>query len=324
MKGNARSGNNGLWSSGGPGFSSKTDLWATPPHVFAALDAEFGFELDVCAATENAKCARFFSAEEDGLAQTWAGTVWMNPPYGRGISAWMRKAADSADAGATVVALVPARPDTKWWHEQVMARAAEVRLVRGRLAFGNGDSPAPFPSAVVVYRPGERGPVFTTWTPPRSQHSTSRSKKAGHTSEQPSPSGTSAATGQAQRARTSRGRYRKAGRMLEAGEHRAEAELLAYLAREMEAGTLDPVDLYDHASRVAYEIANETDNGSLVLLNEVLQVVFDPRAVDPDLLAEDPEAVYLEQIMLGYQDHLDAHLEEFAAATSFFARGVSD
>jgi phage N-6-adenine-methyltransferase len=155
-----------IWTTGGPGFSSKTDLWATPRHVFAALDCEFQFELDVCASPTNAKCGRFFTAAEDGLAQEWTGSCWMNPPYGRGIGDWMEKAADSAVAGAVVVALVPARTDTVWWHEQVMGRASEVRLIRGRLAFGDGRAPAPFPSAVVVYRPGRAQLEVVAWTPP--------------------------------------------------------------------------------------------------------------------------------------------------------------
>jgi phage N-6-adenine-methyltransferase len=159
---------NSLWAGGGPGFSSKTDLWATPQHVFDALHHEFRFDLDVCASPQNAKCPRFFTAAENGLAQEWTGSCWMNPPYGRGVlERWMKKAADSSAAGATVVALVAARTDTSWWHEQVMARAAELRLVRGRLKFGAGNAPAPFPSAVVVYRPGSDRIAVTTWTPPR-------------------------------------------------------------------------------------------------------------------------------------------------------------
>ena len=157
-----------LWAAGGPGFSSATDDWATPPEVFAALDAEFRFQLDVCASARNAKCERFFTVADDGLAQQWTGRVWMNPPYGRTIGAWMAKAAESARADATVVCLVPARTDTAWWHEHVMAAASEVRLVRGRLKFGDGASPAPFPSAIVVFRADAQrdGLRFATWSPP--------------------------------------------------------------------------------------------------------------------------------------------------------------
>ena len=145
---------NRLWSANGPGFSSATDNWATPPAVFAALDSEFGFTLDACASAANAKCARYFDQAVDGLAQDWAPeTTWLNPPYGRVIGDWMAKAADEAERGATVVCLVPARPDTRWWQEQVMPRASEIRFVRGRLKFGAGNAPAPFPSAIVIYRP---------------------------------------------------------------------------------------------------------------------------------------------------------------------------
>lgn len=155
--------NNSLWGSGGAGFSSNSNNWSTPQHVFDALHDEFHFSLDVCASAGNAKCKRFFNQAQNGLLQDWAGRCWMNPPYGRGIGAWMKKAADSADNGAVVVCLVPARTDTVWWHEQVMARADEVRLVRGRLKFGDGTGSAPFPSAVVVYRPGARPVQVSAW-----------------------------------------------------------------------------------------------------------------------------------------------------------------
>lgn len=174
---------NSLWAAGGAGFSSATDDWATPPAVFATLDAEFDFDLDVCASPANAKCRRFFTAADDGLSKQWTGRVWMNPPYGRGIGAWMTKAADAAAAGATVVCLVPARTDTRWWHEQVMARAAEVRLVRGRLRFGDGHNSAPFPSAVVVYRPRTRSLKFSAWlAPSRSDSDDASSMKSSRRS----------------------------------------------------------------------------------------------------------------------------------------------
>ena len=131
--------------------SSATDLWATPQDFFDRLNEEFGFNLDVCALAENAKCDRFFTPEIDGLAQSWEGVCWMNPPYGRGISAWMRKAFDSSLQGATVVCLVPARTDTAWWHD--FAMRGEIRYVRGRLKFGGHKNSAPFPCAVVVFRP---------------------------------------------------------------------------------------------------------------------------------------------------------------------------
>jgi len=133
-------------------FSSATDLWETPQWLFDELDREFGFSLDVCAIPENAKCQQFFTADEDGLKQPWSGTCWMNPPYGETIGLWVHKAWESAQAGALVVCLVPARTDTAWWHDYVM-EAAEIRFLRGRLKFGNADNGAPFPSAIVVFRP---------------------------------------------------------------------------------------------------------------------------------------------------------------------------
>lgn len=132
--------------------SSNTDDWMTPPHVFRALDREFGFTLDVCASDTNAWCDRYFTVDDDGLAQDWGTeTCWMNPPYGRTIGQWMWKAYEASQQGATVVCLVPARTDTAWFHD--IAVKGTVRFVRGRLKFGGAVDPAPFPSAVVVYYP---------------------------------------------------------------------------------------------------------------------------------------------------------------------------
>lgn len=131
-------------------FSSKTDLWETPQNTFDALAAEFGpFDLDVCATSENAKCQRYYTRDDDGLAQSWEGVCWMNPPYGREIKAWMRKAYEASRNGATVVCLVPARTDTTWWHDYAMK--GQIRFLRGRLKFGGAANSAPFPSAVVVF-----------------------------------------------------------------------------------------------------------------------------------------------------------------------------
>lgn len=133
-------------------FLSQTCEWATPQDFFDALNIEFGFELDVCATPSNAKCERYFTKEDDGLVQQWAGICWCNPPYGREIKFWVEKAMLSAQEGvATVVCLVPARTDTNWWHDYV-TQASEVRFVKGRLKFGGHRNSAPFPSAVVVFR----------------------------------------------------------------------------------------------------------------------------------------------------------------------------
>jgi phage N-6-adenine-methyltransferase len=131
-------------------FSSATDDWATPQDFFDDLNREFNFDLDVCASSTNAKCARYFTAQDDGLTQKWGGVCFMNPPYGRTIGKWMAKAVAEWQAGATVVCLVPARTDTIWWHTYAMQ--GEIRFIKGRLKFGNSKNAAPFPSAVVVFR----------------------------------------------------------------------------------------------------------------------------------------------------------------------------
>jgi phage N-6-adenine-methyltransferase len=160
-----------LWGAGGPGYSSDTDNWATPQDFFNLLDREFHFEVDVCSSEENAKCPRYFTIEDDGLAQEWRGACFMNPPYGRTIGAWIEKAYLSSLEGATVVCLVPARTDTAWWHDWAM-QADEIRLVRGRLKFGRGTAPAPFPSAVVVFRPqGRSAPTLCTLNRSSKRHS---------------------------------------------------------------------------------------------------------------------------------------------------------
>jgi phage N-6-adenine-methyltransferase len=133
-------------------FSSETDEWPTPQDFFDRLNEEFHFELDVCATHENAKCPRYFTRRENGLLQQWTGVCWMNPPYGREIGQWVKKAYESALGGATVVCLLPSRTDTAWWHDYCMK--GEIRFVRGRLKFGDASENAPFPSAVVVFRPG--------------------------------------------------------------------------------------------------------------------------------------------------------------------------
>ena len=131
-------------------FSSKTDLWETPQEFFDKLDAEFHFNLDVCATPENTKCAAYYTPEMDGLSQPWYGRCWCNPPYGRGVGAWVDKAVRSALEGATVVMLLPARTDTKWFHQWIYRRA-EIRFLPGRLKFGGAKNSAPFPSMVCIW-----------------------------------------------------------------------------------------------------------------------------------------------------------------------------
>jgi len=134
-------------------FSSETDLWSTPQDFFDELNAEFNFTLDPCATRENAKCARFFTVEDDGLKQDWQGeTVFCNPPYGREIGKWVKKCyEESKKPGTTVVMLIPARTDTSYFHDFIYGKAREIRFIRGRLKFGDAKNSAPFPSMVVVF-----------------------------------------------------------------------------------------------------------------------------------------------------------------------------
>ena len=133
-------------------FSSETDMWATPQNFFDKLDAFFRFELDVCATSENSKCRKYFTETDDGLKKDWFGTVWMNPPYGREIGKWVARAyAQSRLHGSTIVCLLPARTDTKWWHDYCIK--GEITFIKGRLKFGDAKNSAPFPSAVVIFRP---------------------------------------------------------------------------------------------------------------------------------------------------------------------------
>jgi phage N-6-adenine-methyltransferase len=138
-------------------FSSITTEWGTPQNLFDELSGRFGpFTLDVCATAENAKCERYFTKADDALMQTWDGTCWMNPPYGRGIGYWVAKAHDSARAGATVVCLLPVRTDTVWWQRFVVP-SGEVEFIAGRIRFNGSTAKtdcAPFPSCVAVFQCG--------------------------------------------------------------------------------------------------------------------------------------------------------------------------
>lgn len=133
-------------------FSSKTDLWATPQHIFDELDKEFNFNLDPCAIEENAKCKHYFTPKINGLKQSWIGhNVFCNPPYGREITKWVEKAYnESRNKDTLVVMLIPARTDTKYFHDFIYNKS-EIRFIKGRLKFGDSNNSAPFPSMVVIF-----------------------------------------------------------------------------------------------------------------------------------------------------------------------------
>jgi phage N-6-adenine-methyltransferase len=149
-------------------FSSKTDQWATPQDFFDKVAKEFGgFDVDVAADSTNAKCPIFLTKEMDALSQTWhniyVGTddfgwakppkLWMNPPYGRTIGKWVKKAYDESRKDCLVVALLPSRTDTSWFHDCIYHKpGVEVRFLKGRLKFGGSKNAAPFPSMLVIFR----------------------------------------------------------------------------------------------------------------------------------------------------------------------------
>ena len=138
--------------------TSKKQDWVTPNWLFAKLDEEFHFDLDAAASDSNHKCDRYFTEKDDGLKQKWGGSVWVNPPYNKGLKKWVRKAYEESLAGSIVVMLIPARTETDYWHEYIFGKA-EIRFIHGRIRFLYEDGStaavnAPFPSAVVIFGTG--------------------------------------------------------------------------------------------------------------------------------------------------------------------------
>lgn len=155
-------------------FSSARDNWETPQSFFDELHAEFAFDLDAAASESNTKCNHFFTIKDNALEQTWYRpgegiyVIWCNPPYGRVVTGkWVKKFEEEANKGATVVALLPARTDTRWFHQYIWEPLGykgevQIRWIKGRLKFELDGKPildkhgrpqsAPFPSMVVVWR----------------------------------------------------------------------------------------------------------------------------------------------------------------------------
>jgi site-specific DNA-methyltransferase (adenine-specific) len=137
-------------------YSHGKNNWGTPQAFFDKLNEEFNFTIDLAAEEWSAKCQRFYTIEDNALRQDWGKERgFLNPPYGRKTGHWLRKAYESSLNGATIVLLLPARTDTKWFHRWILGKA-EIRFVKGRLVFelpGKESVGAPFPSMVVIYRP---------------------------------------------------------------------------------------------------------------------------------------------------------------------------
>ncbi len=147
-------------------LSSEDETWRTPFKTWNELHNEFGFVLDACAlqsstlvsdnwyGPDHPELSRRDCLTSDWLEDSNGGPIFMNPPYGRTIGKFMDKALQEHRRGCTVVCLVPARTDTAWWHDNVIAGKAEIRFIRGRLKFNDGPNAAPFPSAVVIFQHG--------------------------------------------------------------------------------------------------------------------------------------------------------------------------
>lgn len=142
-------------------FKSGNKEWETPDSLFKPLEKEFNIVFDVCATHSNTKSRKWFDRKTDALKYSWSvipyvnnkkEALWMNPPYGRSIDNWVRKAYEEATKGATVIALLPARTDTSWFHNYIYNKH-EVRFLKGRIKFVDAKSSAPFPSMVVVFKP---------------------------------------------------------------------------------------------------------------------------------------------------------------------------
>lgn len=132
--------------------SSNDHTWETPQDSFDKLNKVFNFKTDVCALPETAKCDNYFTPEVDGLKQDWLDVCWCNPPYGRMQKDWIIKAKDEVvKNNSTVVMLIPAKPDTKIWHDVIFEDSSAVCFIKGRLRFGNSKENAPFPSAIVIF-----------------------------------------------------------------------------------------------------------------------------------------------------------------------------
>jgi phage N-6-adenine-methyltransferase len=136
--------------------SSKKDDWETPQELFDELNEKHNFTLDAAATDENAKLPSYYTIEDDALNQNWEGRVFCNPPYGREIKHWVKKAYEESQQpyNEKVVMLIPSRTDTIYWHEYIFGKAKEIDFIRGRLKFevdGVANQPAPFPSAIITY-----------------------------------------------------------------------------------------------------------------------------------------------------------------------------
>jgi phage N-6-adenine-methyltransferase len=152
-------------------FQSSNKEWETPRNFYEQYAEEFNIHLDVCATAQNAKCKAFFDKKTNGLRADWSivndlgfyhPSCWMNPPYGRGIENWVKKAHDESLKGVTTIALLPARTDTSWFHNYIYNKY-EVRFLKGRIKFVDAPSSAPFPSMIVIFSAKKENRINRIW-----------------------------------------------------------------------------------------------------------------------------------------------------------------
>lgn len=148
-------------------FESAKQDWNTPKTLFDKLNVEFNFECDLAASEENALCAKYYTKNDDGLKQVWSGVCWLNPPYGDKSSRmvdWIKKAYNDTleNENLTVVMLIPARTNTRWFHQYCM-KSAELKFICGRPKFGNATHGLPQPLVLVVFRKTNSPTVFSSY-----------------------------------------------------------------------------------------------------------------------------------------------------------------
>jgi len=141
-------------------FTSERQDWGTPRAFLEWLETWKSWkpDLDAAASLRNTKAPQFYTKEDDSLTKEWFGKVWLNPPFGSELPKFMKKCAEEIkrEEVDSIVVLIPARTDTKWFHEIVMPNAYLIYLIKGRFNFRVDNAVeganAPFPSMLVLYR----------------------------------------------------------------------------------------------------------------------------------------------------------------------------
>lgn len=130
-------------------FTSNSDEWATPKGLFDEVNKRYRFILDAAATKENSLCNIFYTKEANSLEQAWYNSTWCNPPYSQ-CKEFVKKASEEHKKGIQVVMLLPARTDTKWFHDYLYNKPGiRLEFIKGRLKFSESKNSAQFPSLLV-------------------------------------------------------------------------------------------------------------------------------------------------------------------------------